>query len=259
MNLDKKNNLQDLTLIVCSYNTPEILITALKSFVYHHTPFNGRLLLMENSSNNDTQNILDKHSIPYVNTPNSSHAEGVNTAIKLCKTDYALLIDSDVFFIKNIESIFQQFKDKQLTIAGKVTGDRGNKKIYNRIDPWFCFLNIKHMKDNGLEFCNIQKTKESFKQDKIYDIGSTLFEDIRNKQLKIGNVNLENNYFIHLEGMSWYKNKYDPTKPDTGIDFGGTHNNPAFIDVFNNKINRFNNIASIYNKISLKNVFKKSL
>ena len=56
--------------------------------------------------------------------------------------------------------------------------------------------------------------------------------------------------------MSWYKNKFDPSKEDTGIDFGGTHNNPGFAHVYELKFNTFiNNMKPQFDNVLITNKF----
>ena len=246
--------MDDLTLITCSYNTPLITLTMLKSWMAVHNK-TQRLVLVDNSTDQLTRGLLHDNKIPYTCSPGNTHGQGVNEALKLCKTKYALLVDTDIIFLKDHTSIFNQFKEMDLTVMGKVEGDRGGKSIYNRVNPWHCFINIEKLKEHNIIFFDEQRMKDSFKTDKIYDIGSTFFEDIKKAGLKIGNVDLENTHYQHLEGMSWYNNKFDPSKEDTGIDFGGTHNNPGFVQAHNYKLSIFNNIKKQYDDIKITNKF----
>jgi len=247
--------MKDLTLLTCSYNTPFITLTMLKSWVSVHNNVQ-QLIVIDNSTDELTRGLLFNHKIPYKCFPGNSHGQGVNEAINLCKTKYALLVDTDVVFLKNHTDIFEQFKNMDLTIMGKVEGDRGGKSIYNRVNPWHCFIDVKKIKNNNIKFFDEQRMKDSFKTNKIYDIGSTFLEDIKNASLKIGNVDLEHNYYIHLEGMSWYKNKFDSTKEDTGIDFGGTHNNPGFVQAHDAKLQHFNTkLKPLFDKVVISNKF----
>jgi len=214
-----------------------------------------RLIVCDNSTNSDTKNLLYDHKVPYISYPGMSHGNGVNEALKLCKTRYALLVDTDVIFLKDHSSIFQQFKDMDLTVMGKVEGDRGGKSIYNRVNPWHCFIDVEKIKQHNITFFDERRMKDSFKTDKIYDIGSTFLEDIKKHNLKIGNVDLSASYYVHLEGMSWYKNKFDSTKEDTGIDFGGTHNNPAYVSAYEQKHIAFQNIKQQYEDVKIVDKF----
>jgi len=246
--------MDDLTLITCSYNTPDITLTMLKSWMHVHNR-TQRLIIVDNSTNNDTTNLLRDHKVPYISHPGLSHGDGVNEALKLCKTKYALLVDTDVIFMQDHSSIFKQFKDMNLAIMGKVEGDRGGKSIYNRVNPWHCFINVDKIKQHNITFFDEERMKDSFKTYKIYDIGSTFLEDIKKHNLKIGNVDLSTSYYIHLEGMSWYKNKFDGTKEDTGIDFGGTHNNPAYVSAYEQKHQAFQNIKQQYEGVKISDKF----
>jgi len=214
-----------------------------------------RLVICDNSTNNETKNLLNKYKIPHISRFDMSHGNGVNEALKLCKTKYALLVDTDVIFLKDHNDIFQQFKNMDLAVMGKVEGDRGGKSIYNRVNPWHCFINIEKINQHNITFFNEVRMKASFKANKIYDIGSTFLEDIKSCGLKIGNVDLDGKYYIHFEGMSWYKNKFDCTKEDTGIDFGGTHNNTAYIDAYEQKYKTFQTIKQQYKDIELTDRF----
>lgn len=246
--------MNDLTLITCSYNTPDITLTMLKSWMYVHN-CTQRLVLIDNSTDNITRDLLYDNKIPYTTHPGLSHGEGVNKALKLCKTKYALLVDTDVIFLRNHTDIFEQFKSMNLAVMGKVEGDRGGKKIYNRVNPWHCFIDVEKIKEHNITFFDEERMKSSFKTEKIYDIGSTFLEDIKKANLQIGNVDLEHNYFLHLEGMSWYKNKFNPNDKDTGIDFGGTHNNPGFVQAYEQKYDYFKQFKKQYSTVKISDKF----
>jgi len=246
--------MNDLTLITCSYNTPDITINMLKSWTYvHNHP--QQLILIDGSTDDATKILLEKNNIPYISNPGGTHGQNVNIGLDNCKTKYALLVDSDVVFLKHHDMIFNQFKEAKLSILGKIEGDRGNKEIYNRVNPWHCFIDVETIKNNNIVFFNETKMKESFKTKKIYDIGSTFFEDIKNANLRIGDVDLLGKYYLHFEGMSWYKNRFDSTSEDTGIDFGGTHNNINYVHAYEQKYKHFKKIQSMYENINITNNF----
>lgn len=246
--------MRDLTLITCSYNTPEITLTMLRSFMFTHKR-TQRIVLIDNSTDEKTSSLLTENKIPFTRIIGGTHGDGVNKALELCETKYALLVDTDVIFLKDHSNIFKQFKDMNLALMGKIEGDRGGKKIYKRVNPWHCFIDVEQIKLNGIRFFNETKMKESFKTDKIYDIGSTFFEDVKNAKLKIGDADFQGEYYLHLEGMSWYSNKFDPSKEDTGIDFGGTHNNPGFVVLHEQRYGYFKQFNKQFANINIKNTF----
>jgi hypothetical protein len=79
----------------------------LKSWMSVHNR-TQRLVLVDNSTNKETCGLLYDNKIPYTCSPGNSHGQGVNEALSLCKTKYALLVDTDVIFLKDHADIFEQ-------------------------------------------------------------------------------------------------------------------------------------------------------
>lgn len=217
----------DLTLLTCNYNTPFLIQNLLKS-VRLHCSGDIEILVMDTGSPTDaSEKVAD---VEYHVMENTSHGDGVNKGFELINTNHVLLIDSDVILHQDIMPIYEKFKNGNFTLLGNVSGDRGGKQLYPRVDPWFCFINLKHLKDHNIKFFDPVRTKQSRTEDRVYDIGSTMFEDVMNCDLLVANANLENKYFKHYEGMSWRTQKFNPNDGDTDIDFGGTHNNKTLYE-----------------------------
>ena len=140
---------------------------------------------------------------------------------------------------------------------GKVVGDIGDKKLHDRVQPWYCFLDCDKLKSNNIQFFDAYRVKKSKQSNvKVYDVGSTMFEDIQKNNLLIGDVSLEHKYFKHYVGMSWYCQKYNPLYGDTDIDFGGTHDHKFFWNV-GQKIRQQYDIETEYLKdIDITSAFK---
>jgi len=245
---------KDFTLLACSYNTPMITTTLLKSWAFYHD-IQTKIILIDNSTDELTYKILTENNIPVIRVFGDTHGNGVNRALELCTTKYALLVDTDIIFLKSHEKLLNEFIQSKLTLMGRLEGDRGGKNIYDRIAPCHCFIDVENVKKHNITFFNMQKMKDSFSADKIYDIGSTFFEDIKNAKLGLGHIDVENNYYIHFEGMSWYKNKYDPSREDTGIDFGGTHNNGMYVEIANQKELMYQPYVKKFENINIGNKF----
>lgn len=211
----------ELTLLTCNYNTPLLIENLLKSTKHFSEEFNEYIV--------DTGSYCS-YQYSDIHLQNFSHGEAVNYALECINTDYVLLVDSDVIFYKDIFPIFEKFKKSGAALLGNVSGDRGGKRLHPRVDPWFCLINLRHLKEHGIQFFDPIRTKDSRGTPIVYDIGSTMFEDVMAAELTVANFNGEGKYFKHYEGMSWRRGKYDPTKGDTDIDFGGTHNNKALYD-----------------------------
>jgi glycosyltransferase involved in cell wall biosynthesis len=214
----------DLTLLVCNYNTPDLVLNMLRS-VEKTCSNKPKVVVMNTSTENST--ILDDNKIPYFNYRGGIHGEAVNLGLRKVKTRYVLLVDSDIILLQDYSVAFERFKSSQLAIMGRVVGDCAGKQLYPRVEPWFCFIDLDKLKAHKIEFFDGKRARKSKSEPRVYDVGSTMFEDITNAGLMIGDVNLENRYFKHYGGMSWREQKYNPNDVDTDIDFGGTHPNKA--------------------------------
>jgi hypothetical protein len=214
--------MNNITITSCSYNTPDVTITMLKSFFKYHNSTN--VLICENSTNDNTTKLLVENNVPYIQNTGGLHAPSVDLLIENCKTDYMLLVDTDIIFLKNHQDQFDIVQQMDLTLLGEICGDRGGKSLYNRVHPWHCFINVKNIKDNNIKFYDYDR---QVKRDgsKIYDVGASFFEDIRKAKLKIGNVSLQDKYYKHYEGMSWRTLKYGETEGNIDVDSNATHNN----------------------------------
>lgn len=191
-----------------------------------------KILVVNTSTDDKSDEVLEKSNIPYINYRGGTHGGGVNLGISKIDTEYVLLVDTDILFLDDFIRPFNKMKEQGLTLMGKVVGDCAGKSMYPRVEPWYCFINVKHLKNNNISFFDrVRHTKRhTEKVDRIYDVGSTMFEDVLNKNLLIGDANMENKYFKHYGGMSWRVQKYNPSDGDTDIDIGGTHNNVALYE-----------------------------
>ena len=213
--------MDDLTLISCSYNTPDVTLTMLRSFFKYHEE--TEVLIIDNSTNDETEHLLVKNNIPYVRNKGGLHIQSIDILLSKIKTKYALLVDTDIIFYKNHNTIFNKFKEMDLTLLGEVCGDRGGKKIHNRVHPWHCFINVENIKQNNISFYNPEKQFST--SEKIYDVGCTFFEDIKNNKLKIGDIRLEGSYYNHYEGMSWRTKRFGNEDGDIDHNSNAVHNN----------------------------------
>lgn len=213
--------MDDITLISCSYNTPEVTLTMLRSFFKYHNETN--VLIIDNSTNEDTEQLLIKDQIPYIRNKGGLHIQSVDILLSSIKTKYALLVDTDIIFLKSHLEIFNKFKELELSLLGEICGDRGGKSIHNRVHPWHCFINVDNIKQNNIKFFN--PIKQFSNSSKIYDVGCTFFEDIKNAKLKIGDIRLEGTYYKHYEGMSWRTKRYGETDGDIDHNSEAVHNN----------------------------------
>lgn len=247
----------DLTVVVCNYNTPKETINLLKS-IKKECSIIPKLVLMNTGNIEDAKLPFEMDNIPYYNFRNSVHGEGVNLALKKAKTQYVLLVDSDVIFLQDYQKPFDKFKESGCALMGKVVGDCGGKKLHPRVEPWYCFIDLYQLKMNRIDFFDKERTRKSKEENyRIYDIGSTMFEDVQKAAggMKIADVDLEEKYFRHYGGMSWRVQSYNPEEPDTDIDFGGTHPNKQLYDIGMMTRTKYEKETSYLKDININSVF----
>lgn len=246
----------DLTVVTCNYNTPDLIIKLLQS-VKHTSSQLPNVIVMNTSTEKESEKILSDYNIPYYNLKGGTHGEAVNLAFEKVTTKYILLVDSDVIFLKDFFPAFEKFKSQDLTLMGKVVGNVGGKNLYNRVEPWYCFLDCDKLKENNIKFFDKERVKKSRLENiKVYDVGSTMFEDIQKADLLIGDVDLENKYFKHYVGMSWYCQKYNPSDGDKDIDFGGTHPHKIFWNIGQQIKNQYDIETAYLKNIDIESLFK---
>lgn len=251
--MGRHRNCMDLTLLTCNYNTPELILNLLKSVQVKCSKL-PNVVVMNTSTTSSTE-LLDINNIPYYNCRGFSHGEAVNLGFTKIKTRYALLVDSDILFLDDYIKPFEKFKSLDLTLMGKIADECIEKKLYPRIEPWYCFIDLYKLKHFKIKFFDRPRNIKDGK-DVIYDVGSTMYEDVLSHKLKIGNVQLENKYFKHYGGMSWREQKYNPYDKDTDIDFGGTHPNKVLYDIAQQVKVIYQNETEYLKNINIKGFFK---
>jgi hypothetical protein len=225
----------------------------LKSFIALHPEC--KILVADNSSDTKTEELLRGGNVPFFKNGGGLHGPTVDLLLQRIDTKYALLVDTDVIFLKNHDEIFQQLISLDLTLMGDIEGDRGGKRIHKRVHPWHCFINADNVKTNQINFYDKKRMLE--KESIIYDVGSSFFEDVRSKKLKVADFKGNNVYYKHYEGMSWRVNKFKKnikggdidnvataTHDDEGLYMYGQHIN----QIYQNETKKFLSIKLNYER-----------
>lgn len=245
---------EDLSIVSCSYNTPEILELCLKSFVFHHGKGPHKVVIVENSTNSETQSMLDLNNVPYIKNPAGTHSTSIDLGLDMVKTKYALLIDTDLIFNKNIDIVFVFFKQQQLTLLGEVQGDRGGFLLYPRVAPYFCLIDMEAIRLAQIKFHDEHKIalshSEGFfkniplnfeeRNQRFYDVGSVFYESVQNNNFGISNYEDIREFVFHAESLSWAM--------QSGIE--------CYREMGKERQDKFYNMAEKYNDIEIKNCFK---
>ncbi len=213
-------NYNDLTVAIPSYNTPGVLVYALKSLAHNFPGIFFKLIISENSTNEDTANLLRKLGIPFYRNPGSKHSPSVQDMMDKCKTRYMLHLDSDILVLNNFTNLLNLFVSKDLTLMGEVQRDRGGYKLKPRVAPYFCLMDLEKIYSKGCMFHDQERIDKTGSQGffnnlpiqenhggTYYDCGSILFEDCEKKDLKVGDLGgTLAKYILHAESISWAPN-----------------------------------------------------
>lgn len=257
--LDKREQLMlaNCTILTCSYNTPEYTMTMLKSFVVvHGFTETYNLLIIDNSTDEETAKLLAENNIEYIRNPGGRHSTSIDCLISNCRTDYALLVDTDIIFQLPMYKLLKVIQEQKGTLLGDVCGNRGGFNLHPRVQPWFCMINVSDIKKHGIKWHDEKRIKESnsdlfyaeipFNPNKgnkilFYDNGATFYEDINKAGLKIIDAKGIRNYFRHYEGASWHR----------------TSGHPGFTEFGNKRYERFKNMEfPRYAGIDIKDRFR---
>ena len=149
-------SLNNLTFIIVTFKSEHIIHECIESL-----PKDSNIIIIENSNNQELKKQLEeKYSkINVVVQENSGMGAANNKGIKLCKTDYAFVINPDVKFHKDTiqELIALSLKYNDYSILAPISDDTKypnykirNKSIRNN-DP--DFLNVDSV--DGLSLIHI--------------------------------------------------------------------------------------------------------
>lgn len=240
--------MNDITLITCSFNTPVVTHNMLKSFVHFHPEC--PILVCENSTNDDTSDILLRSSVPFFINKGGLHGPSVDLLLERVKTKYALLVDTDVIFLRNHDQVFDQLCSQDVSLMGDIVGDRAGKLLHLRVHPWHCFINVENIRKHNIKFYDDVRMRS--RNERRYDVGSSFFEDIRSAKLKIADYKGQNYLYKHYEGMSWHVNRFGEHDGDIDVDETATHNNPGILNYGKMVQDQYAKQTEFLNNVTLK-------
>ncbi len=191
----------------------------LKSFSKLHDGKHN-IIIMENSTNEETSKLLDGLNVGYIRTVGRTHSPSINEALTMCDTKYALIVDSDIVFTQPIDKLLSVMENNNGAMMGEVCGSRGGFIIKDRIHPWFCLVDVSQIRKARIKWHDQKRIDEScsgyffnsvpinpIKGNVIpfYDNGSTFYEDVVKSGLKVLSAPGVVKYFTHYEGSSWHR------------------------------------------------------
>ena len=168
-------SLNNLTFIIVTFKSDHIIHECIKSL-----PKDSNIIIIENSNSLEFKKKLEaKYSkINVIVQKNTGMGSANNKGIKLCKTDYAFVINPDVKFYKNTidELITLSSKHNDYSILAPISDDiqYPNYKIKN-----------KKLQNNDLEFLSVDSVDG--------------YAMLINKNKFQDNFFFDENFFLYLE------------------------------------------------------------
>jgi len=168
-------SLNNLTFIIVTFKSDHIIHECIESL-----PKNSNIIIIENSNNIEFKKKLEaKYSkINVIAQENTGMGSANNKGIKLCKTDYAFVINPDVKFYENTmsELINLSSKYNDYSILAPISDDTKypNYKIIN-----------KKIKDNNPDFLNVDSVDG--------------YAMLINKNKFSDNIYFDENFFLYLK------------------------------------------------------------
>jgi hypothetical protein len=231
----------------------------LASFIAIHNEGPYNLALYDNSTNDETAKLLEEAGVPFITNGASCHGPTINKALNACKTDIALIVDTDIIFLQSIQQFINTFKKHPHVAAiGTISGSRGSgKNVHPRLDPWFMFINVALIKKFGITFYSKRKVSN----DIIYDVGSSFLEDLAKHNLQVLAVQGMEKFATHWEGLSWYTHKYTVSGAigDLDVDPSAMHNDKILYDRGIKREIDYQSEVIKYQDISLRGKFVSSI
>ena len=168
-------SLNNLTFVIVTFKSDHIIHECIESL-----PKDSNIIIIENSNNQELKKQLEeKYSkINVVVQENSGMGAANNKGIKLCKTDYAFVIDPDVKFHKDAiqELIALSLKYNDYSILAPISDNikYPNYKIMN-----------KKIKNDNPDFLNVDSVDG--------------YAMLINKNKFSDNIYFDENFFLYLE------------------------------------------------------------
>lgn len=245
----------ELTIVICSYKQKEVLTRCLQSIAYYHPSDNLKMLIVENSGDDDICNWLKMNDVPYWKNDKvpTTHSPSLSYALKnLVKTKYALVMDSDVILKQRIDNLYYAITENSVHLMGELQGSRGGYNLYPRIYPAFCFIDVETVNNLGIEFHDQKRIDETNsngffehvpiqipRDGKYLDCGSSLLLDCEEAGLNVVDLVSIRDYFFTVESLSWSE--------ASGI--------PGYVDLGKARRHEFFKASEEYETVELRGVF----
>jgi N-acetylglucosaminyl-diphospho-decaprenol L-rhamnosyltransferase len=159
-------NLNNLTFIIATYKSEDVIFDCIKSL-----PRNSNIIIIENSNNPELKQDLEVKfsNLTVFLEKNIGMGSANNKGIKICKTDFAFVINPDVRFEKDsIERLIEFSKKKDFAILAPIS---------NQVEYPNYIIKKKSITSDNLDYLEVDSVdgfamlinKNKFKDDLYFD------------------------------------------------------------------------------------------
>lgn len=218
-----------VSIILLSYNLPELLNNAIKSILNRSFYPNFELIIVDNKSSRDTVKVIkkyenDKRVKIIFNSKNYGFAKGNNIGLKQATGEYLIVLNNDILITPGwISRLLFHIQKHSIGLVGVITNAIGNEaKVELKYEPLDTFQFEKTVREytskkwgslmnlnNIAAFCWIE-SRETYKKiggfDERYKVG--MFEDDDYcHRINLANLSIQcaEDVFIHHYSMSSFK------------------------------------------------------
>ena len=203
----------DLSILIVHYKTPQVLLNCLKS-VYEYTQnINFEIIVIDNHSQDDTQNLLKTHfpNVVWLQMGyNSGFSRANNAGIKHSKGKFVLLLNSDTVLLDNnlLQQCLDRMNQKPQAAAGGVQllyqdlSLQVSKGMFS--EPYYVFMMMPYFGKLYAWFVAwcIKKYDRKHKNNIDYLVGAFLL--VNQKFIAKAGL-MDEDFFLYCEEIEWCK------------------------------------------------------
>ena len=202
-------DMNNVTLLTANWNQRSALELMLKSYAsFHYKNEPLPLIVIDNNSTDDSKEWMASQGINCIALKqNIGHERAINEIWPLIKTQYALLVDTDVEFTASVADYLNFIQGNCVCVSELCANVWGAQLMKDRFGPWFILLDYEKIRNAGVVFFN----RDIVENDGAFDVCSYFYmqctkagftgHNLTKKMMGGKIVHYER--FIHYGAVSW--------------------------------------------------------
>jgi GT2 family glycosyltransferase len=111
-----------ISIVIVTYNSEKYISKNLSSIIKHNSNTINQIIVADSNSKDNTLKIVKEHfpDVEILRLNNNGYGSALNSGFKICKNDYIIAANDDIYFIDNsINKVFNIFeKNKDIGVIG---------------------------------------------------------------------------------------------------------------------------------------------